>query len=326
MELIPIDKNKILNSRCYCNIGLPWVKGMIIMAYPCEHMFHEKCFDEMNNICKLCNSTIESKITLFDKDIHYQRFADILSMTYFDHMSHSTIGKFLDSIFDLAGVLIRVPFAKNVSNGRSICENIFSLNNLTLKVFNYDKLKLEQKKVFICNHVSHFELIVLYYLLGTGFLASSIVGKSSLVDQITRVVPLLTFNRGDKDRKNNIVDEMKKFVDKTGSICLFPEGIMKHPDTLVRFRSGAFHIGHPIYAITIKHNDIISDGYINRFVYKLSGKQNINMSVHISGPYYPPFTKNDIENIRYDMAKIGGMVLSRVSNRDINDKTTNNPV
>lgn len=324
--LTEINNNKILNCRCYCNVGLPWIKGQIIMAYPCEHMFHEKCYEKMDNVCKICNTKIETKITLFDKNIHYQHFADILSMTYFDHMSHSTVGKFVDSFFDLASVLIRIPFAKNIDNGKLIAENVFSLNNLTLKVYNYDKLKSENKKVFICNHVSHLEMIILYYLLSTGFLASSIVGKSSLVEQITKVVPLLTFDRGDKNRKNNIVDEMKKFVDKNGSICLFPEGIMKHPDTLVRFRTGAFHVGHPIYSIVIKHNDVISDGHLNRFIYKLSGKQNINMSVHILGPYYPPFTEQSIEKIRHDMAKVGNMILSRVSNRDIDDKVINNPI
>ena len=55
------------------------------------------------------------------------------------------------------------------------------------------------------------------------------------------------------------VDEMRKFVDKHGSICIFPEGVMKHPDTLIRFRSGAFKIDRPIYAVSIRHNDVVVD-------------------------------------------------------------------
>jgi hypothetical protein len=160
---------------------------------------------------------------------------------------------------------------------------------------------------------------VIYYLLGTGFLASSIVGQSTLVEQIKQTIPLLTFNRGEKNRHVNIVDEMRKFVDDNGSICLFPEGIMKHPDALVRFRSGAFHIGRPIYAVTIRHNNIISDGLINGFLYKLGGKRDMVMEVHILGPYYPPFDEQMIEIVRLDMAKYGNMVLSRVANRDVVD-------
>jgi hypothetical protein len=43
------------------------------------------------------------------------------------------------------------------------------------------------------------------------------------------------------------------------------------------------------------------------------------MEVHVLGPYYPPFEKKDIEMIRMDMAKVGNMVTSRVSNRDVKD-------
>lgn len=318
-----IDHGKILNTRCYCRKGLSWFKCNVVMAYPCEHMFHEKCYDDLKGYCPLCKMPVKKKISMFDDDIHHQRFADILSVTYYDDMSSTTPGRFLDSIFDLATLLARIPFASKKTS-KDICERAFALNNLTLKVYGLEKLKEEDQKVFICNHVSHFELIVLYYLLDTGFLASSLVGQSKIVDQLKQVVPLLTFDRGDKSRKTNIVDEMRKFVEEKGSICLFPEGFMKHPDTLARFRSGAFHIGKPVYAVTIRYNDIIADGYINSFLYKLGGKRDMNMEVHILGPYYPPFTEFDIERIRHDMAKVGNLVLSRVSNRDINDADGNN--
>lgn len=322
-----IDYNKELNSICSCGVGLPWKRGTIVMAYPCEHMYHKSCFDKiLDNTCLICGQYIEKFFTMFDESLHHQRFADILSMTYYDNMSNNTPVRFLDSIFDLATVLARLPFVSDSKGGRELCEKIFSMNNLTLKIYGLDKIKLEKNKVYICNHVSHIELVVLYYLLGTGFLASSIVGQSQLVNKIKQVVSLLTFDRGDKDRKINIIEEMRKFVDNKGSICLFPEGIMKHPDTLTRFRTGAFYIGRPLYAITIRHNDIICDGYINGFLYKLSGKRDINMEVHILGPYYPPFDEEAIEKIRVDMALHGNMVVSRVSNRDVKDKGTKNTI
>ena len=317
-----IDYDKYLNSRCSCKVGLPWIKDEIIMMYPCEHMLHSKCFSKSQKngkcqaCCPLCNLPVEKTISMFDDDIHHQRFADILSMTYYDDMCSTTPYKFLDSIFDLTSLAARLPFITSRKTGKDMCEQLFSLNNLTLKVYGMDKVKLEKNKVFICNHVSHLELVILYYLLGTGFLAASVVGQSKIVEIAKQVVPLLTFDRGSKDRQINIVDEMRNFVDESGSICLFPEGLMKHPDVLCRFRSGAFHIGRPLYAVTIKHNDIIADGYINGFLYKLGGKRDMNIEVHILGPYYPPFSDQDIEKIRHDMAIAGNMVLSRVTNRD----------
>lgn len=320
-EIDTVDYNKVLNSRCGCGAGLSWTKGDVVMAYPCEHMYHDRCFKKLKDeTCSLCSQPIEKKLTMFDEDLHHQRFADILSMTHYDDMSHTTPGRFIDSMFDLATVFARIPMASDRADAKEICEQIFSLNNLTLKVYGMDKLKLEKNKVFICNHVSHLELVVIYYLLGTGFLASSIAGQSTIVEQVKEIIPLLTFERGDTSRKVNLVDEMRKFVDEKGSICLFPEGLMKHPDALVRFRTGAFHIGRPVYAVTIRHNDIICDGYINGFVYKLGGKRDINMEVHILGPYYPPFDEASIEKIRLDMARYGNMVLSRVANRDVVDQ------
>lgn len=316
-----VDPDKILNSICICEVGLPWKKDTLVMMYPCEHMFHSKCYQKIkNNLCPLCDQTIERILTMFDADIHHQRFADMLSMSHYDNMSFTTPGRFLDSMFDIVSVFARVPFVNSKKTGRDVCEHIFSLNNLTMKVYGFEKLKLEKQKVFICNHVSLLELVVIYYLLGTGFLASSIVGQSKIVEQVKQIVPLLTFERGNHKNKVNVVEKMKEFVDKEGSICLFPEGMMKHPDALIRFRSGAFHIGKPVYAITIRHNDILSDGYINGFLYKLGGKRDINIEVHILGPYYPPFTEENIESIRNDMALVGNMVVSRVSNRDVVDK------
>jgi len=323
------DPNKSINSVCSCKKGLQWVKCKVYMAYPCEHLYHDKCFDEImngNKICKLCklnnqDTIITKKITLLDKDIHYQRFADILSMTNYDDMCQNTPIRFLDSLFDITSLFIRLPFANNINEGRKICEDLFALNNLTLKVYGMNKIKHEKNKVYICNHVSHLELVVLYYLFDTAFLSSSAANSESpVMKKVSSVVPMITFNRGDKNKKINIVDEMRNYVDTKGSICLFPEGLMKHPDTLVRFRTGAFHINRPLYAITIKHNDIVCDTHFNGFFYKLGAKKNITMEVHVLGPYYPPFSDNDIEKIRMDMAKHGNMILSRVTNRDIVDK------
>lgn len=315
-----IDYDKVLNSKCCCGTGLPWKNDEVVMLYPCEHMFHLSCLKATkSNYCPLCKLCIERHITMLDPDIHHQRFADILSMSYFDDMCVTSPGIFLDSVFDLASVVSQLPFVTSRKTGKDICEHVFSLNNLTMKVYGIDKVKLETSKVFICNHVSHIELIIIYYLFNPGFLASSIVGQSKILEQLKQVVSLLTFERGNNDRKINIVDEMRNFVDDSGSICLFPEGLMKHPDALIRFRSGAFHIGRPVYAITIRHNSIISDGYINGFIYKLCGKRDLDIEVNVLGPYYPPFSEYDIEKIRHDMAKAGNMVLSRVSNRDVID-------
>ncbi len=316
-----IDYNKILNAICFCGVGLPWKNEEVLMAYPCEHLYHKSCITQCRNKCKICDTTITKYISMFDETIHHQRFADILSMSSYGNMTLSSSAMFIDSFFDLATIFTNLAFIKNMGDAKLLCESVFAINNLTLKVYGLDKIKLEKNKVYICNHVAHLEFAILYYLLGTGFLSSSIIKGSKLGDQFRKIVPLLIINRnGEGEKTKSTVEQMKDFVEEKGSICLFPEGMMTHPDALTRFRTGAFNIGYPVYAITIRHIDVLADGYINGFLYKLGGKKNINLDVHILGPYYPPFTNTDIEKIRIDMGLHGNMVLSRVSNKDIKDK------
>lgn len=320
-QLADPDPDKELNSRCFCGTGLPWKDTPIVMAYPCEHMFHESCYKKTKphtRVCRLCNSPITRMLSMVDKDIHPQRFADMLSMTHYSDMSNNNPIGFIDSIFDLASLLIKLPLMDNATDGKRLCETVFSLNNLTLKVYGMEKLKLEPNKVFIVNHVTYLEFVIIYYLFDTGFLASSISEQSAMMKHFKKLVNIMTFNRG-SGKDVNIIDKMREFVDKYGSICLFPEGMMSHPDALVRFRTGAFHIGRPIYAISIRYPEIVSDGYVNSMLYKISAKRDMTIEVNILGPYYPPFNQTHIEKIRSDMAYKGKMVLSRVTNRDIKD-------
>jgi hypothetical protein len=310
-----IDYDKELNSQCICKIGLPWKGDDVIMLFPCEHLFHKKCASK-KKCCPKCNTQIIKTYELLDEDIHPQIFSDILSVSPYDEMSSNTIVNFMDSVFDVTSVLMRILFLKNKEDGKKLCERIFSLNNITLEVFGIEKIREEKNKVLICNHVSHLELIIIYYLFDTGFLASSITKTANFFTSIDKFVPLLVFDRG---KKNNTVEEMKNFVEKFGSICLFPEGMMKHPDTLIRFRTGAFHVGYPVYSVAIRHIDVLSNGAVNGFIYKLGGKRDIKLSVYVNGPYYPPFDKEKIEKIRMKMAHSGKMLLSRVTNRDIRD-------
>jgi 1-acyl-sn-glycerol-3-phosphate acyltransferase len=114
---------------------------------------------------------------------------------------------------------------------------------------------------------------------------------------------------------------MKKFIKSHGSICLFPEGAMTHPETIIKFRTGAFHLGYPIYPIVIRYESPMTDFDITNHALKLISQKKTVIYMDILGPYYPPFSKDDIENIRKDMAKVGNMLLSRVSSKDVSEKT-----
>jgi 1-acyl-sn-glycerol-3-phosphate acyltransferase len=117
---------------------------------------------------------------------------------------------------------------------------------------------------------------------------------------------------------------MKRYVKKHGSICLFPEGMISHPDTIIRFRTGAFYVGYPVQPIIIKYEPVIYDNDMDTMIKKLLSSDNLTITLHILPQQLPPFDDKKIEDIRELMGKTGNIALSRVSNKDMNDKEISN--
>lgn len=312
--------NKIINSRCICKKGLAWLKGYeVIMVDPCEHLIHKKCFDKLKTSnCPICKNhvikIIHANDFKYDKSL-YQKCIDIISMSNFDKMTKIKYDQVLLNLPNLIGTITQFPFTKGTNESRKLCEDVFAMNNIEIKVKGLSKIK-PGPKVFISNHTSHLDFIVIFYILKTGFLTSSAIKENPISKQLLKMVPLLVVERG---KDTNTVQKMKEYVENIGPICLFPEGMLTHPDTIIRFRTGAFHIGHPIYPIVLKYKNALADMSTKDFILKIASHQKEIIEMHILDPFYPPFDENKIEMVRYAMANRGNMLLSRVSNRDVVD-------
>jgi 1-acyl-sn-glycerol-3-phosphate acyltransferase len=317
-------KEILINSKCFCGKPLPIHKDEIIMLCECEHMLHVKCYDLTNKtICPLCKKKIKYTFKTSDyklipesnKPIYLQKYIDLLSMTNFDNMSFYNIKKTIKNIPSVTYILGTLPFLKGYEDGLTLVKNIFSLNNIKIKVRGLKKIN-KLPKIFIANHTCYLDFMVAFYVLKSGFLASTEVNLTQIGRQLVQIVPCLLIDRG---VKSNTVHKMKEYVEKEGSICLFPEGMQTHPKTIINFRTGAFNVGHQVYAVVIEYDPPVADMVVKDFILKIMSEQTINIKVKILGPYLPPFSERDIENIRRDMAEAGHMFLSRVSNRDIEE-------
>ena len=316
---------KVINSRCICKSGLPWIKNYeVIMLNPCEHLIHLKCFNKLHTTkCPYCNIHIYNIIHAndFKKDKSlYQKCIDIISMSNFDNMSKIYTDQALLNLPNFMGILSQLPFAKGINESVKICEDLFAMNNIEIRVKGLKYLKNPEPKVFISNHTSYLDFLILFYILKTGFLASSAILENCLTKKLLDLAPILVINRG---IDTNTVEKMREHVKKTGSLCLFPEGIITHPDTIIKFRTGAFHIGYPVYPIVLKYKNVISDMSSKDFLLKIMSCQKEIIDMHILHPFYPPFDDNKIEMVRSAMANKGNMMLSRVSNRDVIDTPKN---
>lgn len=309
--------DKIINSRCICKKGLPWIMTKVIMFEPCEHLFHKKCVRDMA-LCPICNIRVDKVRTITDtinNNRDKQRFVDILSMT-------NTVDSYkidpldvIDNVIDLGSILLQIPFARGMKQGLEICKKILSMNNVDIIVRGEDKI-LKTPKVFISNHTCYPDFIVLFYVLKSGFLSSSVLGETWIGEKLSKIVPLLMIQRG---KDVNTVDKMREYIKEKGSICLFPEGMITNQETIIKFRTGAFHTGYPVQPIVIRYDPLPSDISVTKFVLRWSSCKKMTITVDILDPIYPPFDEEKIEYTRKKMAEVGNMHLSRVSNKDLKD-------
>jgi len=312
------NNDKLINSRCICKKGLPWVKkSAVIMLDPCEHLIHLHCFNNSKE-CPYCGSQIDRIIKKDDykKDKRlYQKCIDIMAMSCAYKRPKFDLGNFVLGLPNMIGLISQIPFTKGFNDAKQMCGDLLSSHNVKIKVKGFNKIK-DEKKVFIVNHASHFDYLILFYILNSGFLTSAFVNDNFLSKQIKNIIPMLIVER---QKSMNTVEKMKEYIGEHGSICMFPEGIITNPNALIRFRSGAFHTGYPVYPIVLKYHNGAVNSSISSFMFQLVARQDLKVTMYILDPVHPPFDDQKIELVREKMAKKGKMLLSRVSNRDIID-------
>ena len=233
--------------------------------------------------------------------------------------SKKNMTKFIANMPIIMDIIGRLPFSRGFDNGHKLCKDALSLANVKLTIIGKNNIK-RCNKIIISNHTSIMDFMIMFYVFKCGFLASNSVKESMIGKMIAEVIPVLFIDRG---KEKNTVQKMRNYVNNQGSLCLFPEGILVHPDTLALFRTGAFYTEQPILPVIITYNPHVSDSSIGEFLQKLASQNLIEVTVRILPMEYPPFNEERINLIRRKMAKAGNLALSRVSNRDAIDRTQN---
>lgn len=314
--------NKVINSRCICNQCLIWKRYPLIMNLPCEHILHKSC-QKSKKKCDICNESIKY-VKSFDQikreskhgAIQYQRYIDMIACSNFDHMTEVNNYDIIH-ISHTTSLLSSTPFMKGYNEQQGFCREILKLLNTKLIIKGSDNIVHSEKKVYISNHTTFIDPAVINSIFKCGYVVSSLIEKSYFGRLIKDIIPLLIIDRDKKG--SSTVDQMTQYMNKYGSLCLFPEGMVSHPDVIQRFRTGAFYTGYPVQPIVIKYDKHIYDDDITKFMQKIVTNSDLTITVHILKTEYPPFNDEKIEEIRSKMAKVGNLGLSRVSNRDIKE-------
>jgi len=322
---IQVDSNININSRCICKKTLYDHKQRILMYLPCQHLISEDCYKSHQNkigtdSCHICDENISQLIDIKDVkkfNLNKQFYYDLLSVTNIDDKFQSSAFNILDNLYDIFSILYN-GLIKTKPNIKSVSREVLSLNNTTVYVNGLEKINSNnnEKRIFISNHSTYLDMIVISSFINTCFLTSAIIKDTFLGNKLKDVVPCMVIKRGDN---GNTVDRIKKYMKTHGSLCIFPEGHMSNPNTLCKFRSGAFNTGYPVQPIVIKYKTLPQDAHVSNFICKLASRGKVELYIDILDMYYPPFSDTKIEQIRQDMANVGNFYLSRVSSRDIQD-------
>ena len=355
-ETIVPESNKLVNYICYCKKYF-YNKDSIIILEPCGHMIHEKCINEYiflkldtNNLninnkkislinpielqCPICDTNInrllsEKKVKKNKK--YLQHKTDIESVKIDDSsvinytllplgilkittcMNKLILANSENDILDTLEYLLKMCNIKiNIIDNTK--NNPIKFTNNTIQWKN--KLDSDANVVLISNHSNYIDSFILFYLFKCGFVSSDFLNSTDIGRLIAAKCNVLIFKRG---KDTNMVQKIKEYLETQKSIVIYPEGGMGNPNTLFRFRTGAFYTGSPVCPIIIRYKPFIWDDDFKTFVFKLTTQTEIIVDVTINDLVYPPFDDRKINMVREYMAKVGNLKLSRVSNKGIKE-------
>jgi 1-acyl-sn-glycerol-3-phosphate acyltransferase len=265
----------------------------------------------------MCWGSISGVKRLKDGDMdEYWKYADILAMNCFESSN-----KYCNSIFatinagKLMKLILKIPNSVGVNDGLAICRGILDMGRVSVNIKGSSNIP-KGATVFISNHSNYLDFVIMFYVFKCGFLASSFVKKNWVGSKLLDIIPCLVIDRG---AKGSSVEKIKDYLTSGKSLCIFPEGMLSNPNTLIRFRSGAFRTDHKDCPVIIKYKPFIHYNSTRKFMKGIMSRNKIDVDVSILPPQYPPFNDEKIEDIRTSMAKEGKFILSRVSNRGIKD-------
>lgn len=352
-KIINYEKNTIIiNTFCSCGDYFRNTNTLVIIM-PCCHIMHEECYYDYlkkNNInfmknnnhqkcvfCKIKVSHVMHESMLsheFAKKKYKQLIIDIQSIKLNQSEVEINITNFPVSIIKLTSIMNKLLGAKTKNDLISTIDSIISCCNIKLNIIDnttknkiritknnciewIDKKINNSKMAIISNHSSYLDPLLIYYLFRCGFLASDFILGSDLGKIMASKLKLLIFKRNvDK----NVVNKMKEYVkNEVDRIGIFPEGTIGNNNTLLRFRSGAFHLGIPVCPVIIKFKKMIYHDDLKTCILKILTQDSIEIDIYISDLIYPPFDNEKIEKIRRFMGKVGNLKLSRAANRFIKD-------
>lgn len=327
--------NQDININCHCKETLNTPEKVFLLL-PCCHFVHEHCINKilLNNkkICLYCKNEFKDILTEEKIIKKYKKFRNDLLAVKQQNMIVPNYSSLPKSLVRLTNIINKLMLMTTHEEVMDIVEAIMFNFNIKINILDntknnpiiyknsqvtWEKREDNNKNItIISNHSSFLDCVIIYYLFQCGFVSSEFIKSFGIGSIIAEKCNLLIFKRGEK---SGMVDNIKEYLKKNKRIAMFPEGVISHNNTLIQFRTGAFYASDNVCPIVLKYSIDVHDENMTNFIFKAITQSQITVDVIINDLVSAPFNNEKIEDIRKNMAKVGKMKLSNVSNKNIKD-------
>lgn len=118
------------------------------------------------------------------------------------------------------------------------------ITGMKTKASGLENLAKDEPVLYVANHLSLFDIIVLYPILKkpTGFIAKKEIGKVPILAQLMLFVHCVFLDRDDPRDGMRMIKKSVELINSGISIFLFPEGTRSKNGEMLDFKTGGFKI------------------------------------------------------------------------------------
>lgn len=163
------------------------------------------------------------------------------------------VGRFIYSGYVASLLVVFLPFIWLIlflpkdaakSSFRFILKTILLLSGTRIKIEGKENLKKFKKMIYVSNHASYVDSVVLFVMLPSNvlFIGKRELTKWPVVGKIFQKFDYLTVDRMDFSKNLLDTQEIENQIKAGNSILLFPEGTFTYATGLRPFKMGAFKL------------------------------------------------------------------------------------